>query len=173
MSKNNYLLSLLIRRKAIIFFIFLAIALYGTFYYQGNENQPIPQQTIPDELVQKVKLDEKYYMEKWSKNNQGITEYSLPDRTRVDVLTDDYAVEVDFANKWYQSVGQSLHYALHTKKNPGIVLISRSDKDKKYIDRLVAVIQKYKLPITVWKMTENMEHMIYKPILKKSVSNNN
>ena len=166
MSNRHYLLNGLIRRKTIVALIFLAIILYGIFYYQGRENRPFTQRTISDDLVKKAKLDEKYYIEQWSKNNQGIAEYSLPDRTRVDVMT---AVEVDFANKWYQAVGQSLHYALHTKKNPGIVLISRNDKDTKYIDRLIAVIREYDLPITVWQMIEEADSMVYSPI-EKSVS---
>ena len=138
--------------------------LYGVFHYQGEETPvTIEQQVTADK---KVKLNEKYYIELWSKNNQGVTEYSLPDRTRVDVVTDEYAVEVDFAHKWYQAIGQSLHYSLQTKKEPGIVLISKSNKDDKYIDRLVAVVQKYDLPITVWQMKEDTESVVYKPLEK-------
>ena len=29
----------------------------------------------------------------------GIEEYELPDKTKVDLLTDKYAIEFDFANK--------------------------------------------------------------------------
>lgn len=55
-------------------------------------------------------------------------EYELSDKTRVDCLTDKYAIEYDFANKKYEAVGQALHYAVMTGKQPKVVLII----DKKY-----------------------------------------
>lgn len=35
----------------------------------------------------------------------GIMEFVLPDRTRVDCLTDEYAIEFDFAPKWAEALG--------------------------------------------------------------------
>lgn len=118
---------------------------------------------VLQDVVHEVKKDEKYYTAMWSKTHKGSMEYQLEDRTRVDVVTAEYAIEVDFAHKWCEAIGQSLHYALHTKKYPGIVLIIRSIKDIKYIDRLVAVIQEYALPVTVWQITENTESIVYDP----------
>ena len=54
---------------------------------------------------------ESYYQNIWCRENLGITEYILPDKARVDCLTNSYAVEFDFASKWAESVGQSLYYA--------------------------------------------------------------
>ena len=65
-------------------------------------------------------LKESYYQNEWCK---GQIEVRLPDRTRVDCLTDEYAIEIDFAINWKQGIGQSLHYALVTGKKPGIALI--------------------------------------------------
>jgi len=45
----------------------------------------------------------------------GEAEYRLPDRTRVDVLTDRFAVEVDWVGKFEEGIGQALsvvHYVL-------------------------------------------------------------
>lgn len=41
---------------------------------------------------------------------------------RVDILTDAWAIEVDKARKWHESIGQALHYALYTKRKPAIAL---------------------------------------------------
>jgi len=49
-------------------------------------------------------------------------ERRLWDGIRVDILTQDFAVEVDWAPKYAEAIGQSLLYALYTKKRPGIVL---------------------------------------------------
>lgn len=77
---------------------------------------------------------ERYYQEKhcW-----GESEYVLPDRTRIDCLTDDYAMEYDFAKKWAESIGQALYYAKVTGKKPAVTLIIRKDKDLRYLDRFM------------------------------------
>ena len=77
-------------------------------------------------------------------------EYVLPDRTRCDCMTDTHAIEFDFGVKWTEAIGQALHYAIHTGKRAGIVLILESKKDRKYLIRLNSVIQHYKLPIDTW-----------------------
>jgi len=79
---------------------------------------------------------ERYYQNTWCLKQGGQAEYRLPDKTRCDCLTDTHAVEVDFARKWYEAVGQSLYYSLQTGKRAGILLIIESDKDRKYWLRL-------------------------------------
>ena len=59
----------------------------------------------------KHEYNEHYYQNIWCREHNGITEYILADKTRVDCLTKDMAVEFDFASKWAESVGQSLYYA--------------------------------------------------------------
>jgi hypothetical protein len=77
----------------------------------------------------------------------GEREVTLPDRTRVDLLTPDYAIEVDRARKWAQAVGQSLHYARMTDRRPAIVLLSRAEDGGRYFRRVVGVIEAFDLPI--------------------------
>ena len=77
---------------------------------------------------------ESYYQDKYC---TGIKEYVLPDKTRVDCLTDEYAIEFDFANKWSESIGQALYYAKMTGKKPAVYLImENAEKDKKYLKRI-------------------------------------
>ena len=76
---------------------------------------------------------EKDYQEVWCKQAGGITEYVLDDGARVDCLTDEYAIEFDFASKWAEAVGQSLYYALKTEKEPGIVLILEKETDRRFL----------------------------------------
>jgi len=61
----------------------------------------------------------------------GEIEVVLSDRTRVDCLTDQYAIEYDFTHKWAEAIGQALHYGLMTGKRLGIVLIG-SQEDAGY-----------------------------------------
>ena len=75
-------------------------------------------------------------------------EYALDDHSRVDCLTDEYAIEVEFAYKWKESIGQALFYAVKTGKKPGVVLILEKKTDGRYLDRLEIVGKKY--GIMVW-----------------------
>lgn len=79
------------------------------------------------------KMYEKDYVNQYC---EGVTEYILPDKTRVDCLTDEYAIEFDYAKKWAESVGQSLYYAKKTGKKPAVALILSKESDKKYIQRI-------------------------------------
>ncbi len=72
---------------------------------------------------------EKDYQTAW--NNQvihGVTEYAVP-FGRVDVLTTNYAIEIDHVAKFHEAIGQALHYAYATSRNPGIALIMDGKKD--------------------------------------------
>lgn len=80
-----------------------------------------------------VAKSESYYVNKFCK---GEVEYVLHDKTRVDCLTDEYAIEFDFSIKWAESIGQSLHYAYLTNKKPGIVLIVDKKDKERYLTRL-------------------------------------
>ncbi len=101
---------------------------------------------------------EKEYQSHWCYANKGKTEVRLADRTRIDCLTDEYAIEFDFANKWAESVGQSLYYAHCTGKNAGIVLILENPKkDLKYLQRLKYIAEKHN--IKIWTITPQDLHI--------------
>ena len=91
---------------------------------------------------------EKFYQKNWCKEQGGILEYKLIDDTRVDCLTTNYAVEFDFAPKWAEAIGQSLHYATMTGKKAGINLIIEKDSDFKYYHKIEPLCKMY--DITLW-----------------------
>ena len=80
----------------------------------------------------------------------GKMEVVLDDLARVDIVTDTFAIEVDFAEKWSQSVGQALYYADKLNKKAGILLVINGREDDRYVKRLMTVA--YKHGITVWIM---------------------
>ncbi len=94
------------------------------------------------------KLREADYVRDWCKGQEGKIEHVLKDRTRVDCLTDEYAIEFDFAYKWAEAVGQSLHYARMTGRKPGIVLIFRKPGEQRFLDRLMPLADQQ--GIKVW-----------------------
>jgi len=92
---------------------------------------------------------ESVYQEKFCNKYDGVMEYELKDKTRVDCITEEFAIEVDFAKKWAESVGQSLHYSLMTGKKPAIVIIQEVRKDNHYIGRLKILCKKYNITLFV------------------------
>ena len=91
---------------------------------------------------------ESYYQKIFCDEIDGKTEVVLSDRTRVDCLTDKYAIEVDFASKWAEGIGQSLHYSIMTGKKAGVYLIIEKKSDIKHLKRLKNVADRY--CIKVW-----------------------
>jgi hypothetical protein len=78
---------------------------------------------------------------------RGQQEYKLENRVRVDCLTDKYAIEMDWANKWYEGITQSLYYAMKTGKQAKLVLIMKSNDDAKYVTRAKETVDFYQLPV--------------------------
>lgn len=87
---------------------------------------------------------ERSYLNAWC---DGVTEFQLLDRTRVDCLTDKRAVEFDFDKKWAESLAQSLHYAGMTGKRAGVVLIARGSNAEKHYKALETIINANNLPV--------------------------
>lgn len=89
---------------------------------------------------------EKDYQIKLCNQLGGVMEYRLIDGSRVDCLTDKYAIEVEFSKKWKEAVGQALYYGIETGKQPAIAVIVNG-RDDNYLKRLEAVTSKYDIKV--------------------------
>lgn len=96
---------------------------------------------------------ESAYRDAWCKEAKGVTEFRLRDNTRVDCLTKNYAVEIEFARKWSQSVGQALHYARLSGEKPAVVLIIEDEGDWDYYWKLIKIAKNK--GIEIWYITPN------------------
>lgn len=74
-------------------------------------------------------------------------EHRLPDGSRVDILSPEYAIEVEWSDKWPEAIGQALWYAKATDRPAGIYLLLRNNHDEDYI-RCVAICRD--LNIKLW-----------------------
>jgi len=81
--------------------------------------------------------DEKWYVKKVQEIIGGDTWVRTGAGTLVDLLFDAYACEVDRANKWYEAIGQAAHYAVEMDRPPLCILVARTPKDEKYIERAI------------------------------------
>lgn len=76
---------------------------------------------IPGELEQCRRLAPKYHAK---------AEVRLSDDSRVDLINDRYAIEVDWSPKWAEAIGQSIHYSLLSGKDPAVLLLVKDPKDE-------------------------------------------
>ena len=90
----------------------------------------------------------RWYQERWCAKYFDNTAVTVSDQ--YDCLSEKYVVEFDFAELWYESIGESLHYALQTGRKAGIVLIMEKESDMKYWIKLKKTIDHYGLPIDIW-----------------------
>jgi len=78
---------------------------------------------------------EREYQQAWCDEHAGRMEVRLTDGARVDCVTKNYAIEVDYAHKWAEAIGQSLYYGIMLGKRPGVLLIV-GPNDKDFVQRL-------------------------------------
>ena len=135
--------------KTITLPVFISLLLITTNCSQlKSENQAV-QRPIQANTGESRHYREKDYQVVWCERVGGEVEYVLENRTRVDCLTEEYAIEFDFARKWAESIGQALYYALETDRKPGVVLIIEDPKDERYLERLLEVSEEYEIKVWV------------------------
>ncbi len=132
-------------KKIIQLILYLAFSIVIIFSIIENDNDS--ENAI--KLNSNKKLTEKDYVNMYC---TGIKEYVLEDRTRVDCLTDEYAIEFDYAKKWAESIGQSLYYSKKTGKKPAVAIITNGENDLKYIQRIKETDEK----ITIFEIPANI-----------------
>jgi hypothetical protein len=136
-------------------YLFILGCVLLSLYLYDHFSPEFPKKTLS------VKMGtEAYYQLKINEIVQGEIEYKLSDGTRVDILTDDYAIEVDFARKFYEAMGQAAHYAIRTNRKPAIWLIATKKSDEKYIDRAMKNANDTK--VTVGKDEFNIGVFVYR-----------
>lgn len=97
---------------------------------------------MPTTCYSKHLHKEHEYQAVWCNKQKGQMEYVLDDKARVDCLLPDLAVEVDFAPKWAECIGQAIYYAKKTDKIPACLLILEKETDTRYLRRLEYAVEK-------------------------------
>jgi hypothetical protein len=140
MDEYKYLLRSFCITFAIILIIWAWQILFQSVFIWENANHKNSKYTSPN-----VHHVEKYYQEKIQQLVGGKRETILNDGTRVDIETNTEVIEVEFAHKWYEAIGQSAHYSIKTNKQPTIYLIYEGGSDDKYIERCTQACQNIKV----------------------------
>ena len=102
--------------------VFTALILISTVLFAGN------------------RLHERDYQEFANRklfNGKGLLEYRYKDKdgnsSRVDILLPNEAIEVDFAKKRDEAIGQASRYSIETKRPPAILLIIKDKRGLEYL----------------------------------------
>lgn len=119
------------KRFDLVSIICLLIGLLGVFLFSQNNTSVKEFSQKPS--IKSSHLKEADYVNMYCK---GIIEYQLSDRTRVDCLTDEYAIEYDWAKKWAESIGQAMYYSKMTGKKPAVAIIIKNPYERIYIKRI-------------------------------------
>jgi hypothetical protein len=95
--------------------------------------------------------NENYYNQLWCMSINGHYEYRLDSGKRIDCLTDNFAIETDWANeKTYNGIGQSLVYAMETGRIPGLLLLIKDFNGLKWVELAKTTYKYHGLNAPVW-----------------------
>ena len=82
------------------------------------------------------KLDEKAQVQFLAEKYEAEVEVRLWDMTRVDLLSAEYAYEVDWAHNFAEGVGQAVYYGKITHRKPGLILLVKDlVKEQRFVYR--------------------------------------
>jgi len=98
-----------------------------------------------------IQFDERQVAAGLAEKYAAEVEVRLWDNTRVDLLSAEYAWEVDRPVKWSEAIGQALYYSLVTGKKPGIILLQSDPAEARFIYRCQAVCAKYDIRLEIEK----------------------
>lgn len=120
----------------VLMFIALASLLFSSIANAGDRPKPTDRETAWSRYI--------------AEQMQGQAEVRLPDGSRCDILTITTAYEVEWSDKWEQSIGQSLNYMIESKRNQaGVILLLRGDyqSDLDQTMKVVSYLQTRGVPI--------------------------
>ena len=133
---------------ATIIAIFIIIGLLARFTMKAGREPMNPPQALgqlltasSSLLIPSIRLNapadavESVWTAALAKSVGGKTEVKV-DFGRADVITDNYAIEVDFLHKWKEGLGQALYYAEVTKLIPVLALIVTDSVDKDLLKQI-------------------------------------
>jgi hypothetical protein len=108
--------------------------------------------TLVAESTERTLKSEKDYVTAYCRGYLG--GYIPNNGTIPDCIWNEYAIEYDWGNKWYECLTQAKWYAMSLDKQAGCVLIYRKPLDEVYIKRAKQLISHYNEPITLWVLED-------------------
>jgi hypothetical protein len=83
---------------------------------------------IPDSITLPAGATERHAVQALAMATGWDAEVVMPDDSRADLVGPDLAVEVEWATKWKESIGQAVLYGIWSGKRPAVVLLADGDQ---------------------------------------------
>lgn len=79
-------------------------------------------------------------------------EVELWDRSRCDLVTEKEAIEVDWAAKWAEAIGQASYYAILLDRQPAVMLLIKDwETDSRHVFRCLVVCTRLDIRLYIEK----------------------
>ena len=96
------------------------------------------------------KRNEAFFVERFAPKYNARVEVRLHEGVRVDLLSDTYAIEVDWARKYYEGFGQAMLYGILTDKKPAVLLLAvHGTSDETHVRRARMISKEYNIKLYV------------------------
>lgn len=103
-----------------------AVLLVAAGYYPGAP--PPSENPEPSTITRPAPSDRETKWSAWiAQEYHGKAEARTLDGSRVDVLTDSDAWEVEWSSKWKEAPGQAILYGAMTDRRPGVLLLLKGE----------------------------------------------
>lgn len=106
----------------------LPLLMWGVVTRLYDQHPSAPSLTTYSHPIQTDKHNELYYTRLLAKRLKWVANVKTPAGTYCDLVSPTMAVEVEWSNKPYEALGQSLHYANQLDKQPAIVFLLAEDR---------------------------------------------
>lgn len=146
------------RTALVIFVMVFASSLgihYGSQHRQSSQLPTLAPTPPPATSVLTETHNEPYYTQQIANQYGWEAEVVTPAGTRCDLVSELYAIEVEWVRHSYEAVGQSLHYAIELQRKPAILFLLSDSGDQAYAEKRIGkVAEKHGIEI-IWYDTTN------------------
>lgn len=149
-------------RFCAVFVIFWAamFAMFQLKHAHGEHFCDLPEPPIyvsQDEQVPRTEMEWAAYIarKEFMLDPVKSNEYRLFNDRRVDILTREYAIEVDWAPKWAEGIGQACYYGIATDRKPAVLLLVKDRvRESENIEICLSTCTKYGLKVWAYDITK-------------------
>jgi len=99
--------------------------------------------------VEEVKKNELYWCKVLAPKYNAEMEVRQWDGVRVDLLNDEYAIEVDWEKKYAEGFGQAMLYGILTDRKPAVLLLCEKGGNPRYIYRAQTIAAAYGIKLYI------------------------
>lgn len=92
-----------------------------------------------------------------AKTRGWTAEVRMPDGSRADLISDEWAAEVEWAGKWKEAPAQAVLYSVWTDRRPLVIILTTDERaDKVHLLRCRLVCERLGIQMEVYKAAKEI-----------------